>query len=295
MPELLLLSDGKPVLRCPLHGQSVSVGRSAANDISVPDESLPTLHCSFEPRGSGYQVVDRGGQGVVIGEDEYEHKDLAHGDEIRLGHLIARYDAKHDASAPPVRKEGAQRTGILRTRAADGKLSRIDLRLKLPAIAGGGIIDIPAPGLRVGSNPDNDIVIDDGFVSSFHAQFFLRGERLFVRDLDSTNGTFVGTVRVVEAEIPPGSTVKLGKVDIQVDTKESEEAVAAVSGEGPWRCVDLVTADANFARTFTFIEKVAPHDATVCVFGETGTGKELAAQAIHKMSGRREQPFVPLN
>src|SRR5688572_6977162 len=95
MPELILLSEGKPVLRCPLHGQSVSVGRSAANDISVPDESLPTLHCSFEPRGVGYQVVDRGGQGVIIGEDEYEHKDLAHGDEIRLGHLIARFDATH--------------------------------------------------------------------------------------------------------------------------------------------------------------------------------------------------------
>src|SRR4029079_1656094 len=64
---------------------------------------------------------------------------------------------------------------------------------------------------------------------------------------------------------------------------------------GPWKLIDLVTADANFAHTFKFIEKVAPHDATVCVFGETGTGKELVAQALHRLSARRSGPLVPLN
>jgi DNA-binding NtrC family response regulator len=71
--------------------------------------------------------------------------------------------------------------------------------------------------------------------------------------------------------------------------------VAEQEGDGPWRCGDLVTADRDFARTFALIEKVAVHDATVCVFGETGTGKELVAQALHKLSGRRGGPFVPLN
>jgi DNA-binding NtrC family response regulator len=303
MPELILLSDKKPVLRCPLHGQAVSVGKSAANDISVPDESLPALHCSFEPMAGGrYRVVDRGGQGVFAGHEgersEYEHKDLEDGDEIQLGHLIGKFNAHADGGAPgdaPAARapDRVQRTGILRT--DGGRLTRVDIRLKLPAVAGGGVREIPPAGLRFGANADNDVVIDDGFVSSFHAQIFLKGERLFVRDLDSTNGTFVGAVRVVEAEVPMGSVLKLGKAEIQIDTSESDEAVDAPIGAGPWTCADLVTADANFARTFAFIEKVAPHDATVCVFGETGTGKELVAQALHKLSGRRGGPLVPLN
>jgi DNA-binding NtrC family response regulator len=310
MPELLLLSDGKPVLRCPLHGQSVTVGRSSANDISVPDDRMPTLHCSFEPMGAGkYQVVDRGGQNVVVGKglasggkgDEYEHKDLDDGDEVALGHLVAKYAAVAEGDTAPAtsgaKPEREQRTGILRTRSTDGKLTRVDLRLRLPAVAAGGArtMEIPAGGIRIGAAPDNDVVIDDGFVSSFHAQIFVRGERLFVRDLDSTNGTFVGAVRVVEAEVPPGSVLKLGKCEIPVETNEQEEPVAQPSGAGPWRCVDLHTADAAFAKTFAFIEKVAAHDATVCVFGETGTGKELVAQAMHKLSARRTGPLVPLN
>ncbi len=296
MPELILLADGKPLLRCPLHGQAVSVGRSAANDISVPDDGLPALHCSFEPLPGGrYQVVDRGGQGVFIGGDEYEHKDLDEGDTVTLGHLVARFQKGADEPFIPPKAERAQRTGILRTSGSGEKLTRVDLRLRLPAAAGGGVLEIPPQGLRFGANSDNDVVIDDGFVSSFHAQLFLKGERLFVRDLDSTNGTFVGDVRVVEAEVPVGSTLKLGKAEIQVETAETEEPIEAPGGAGPWRCVDLVTADPGFARTFGFVEKVAPHDATVCVFGETGTGKELVAQALHKLSARRSGPFVPLN
>jgi DNA-binding NtrC family response regulator len=295
MAELILLSDGKPVLRCPLHGQSVTVGRSAANDISVPDESLPALHCSFEPVAvGGYDVVDRGGQGVIVGGAEHERKHLANGDDITLGHLVARFNDA--ANVEEVSKpERIQRTGILKTNPGDGRLTRLDLRLRLPQNAGGGVLEIPAQGLRFGANDDNDVVIDDGFVSSFHAQIFMKGERLFVRDLDSTNGTFVGNVRVVEAEVPAGSVLKLGKAEIKVETTETEEAVDSPKGDGPWRCVELHTADAAFAKTFSFIEKVASHDATVCVFGETGTGKELVAHALHKMSGRRNAPFVPLN
>jgi DNA-binding NtrC family response regulator len=240
-------------------------------------------------------VVDRGGQGVFVGGAEYEHKDLEDGDEIQLGHLTARFVGGEDDAAAPPRKDGGQRTGILRTRTTDGHLTRVDVRLRLPASAGGRVLEIPPDGLRIGAHADNDVVIDDGFVSSFHAQIFMKGERLFVRDLDSTNGTFVGNARVVEAEVPLGTTLRLGKAELTVESMESEEPVAAPSGKGPWRCVDLHTADEAFARTFTFLEKVAPHDATVCVFGETGTGKELVAQAIHKLSARRNGPFVPLN
>ena len=299
MPELLLMSGETPVLRTPLHGQSVTVGKSVANDISIPDDALPPFLCSFEPAGQGrYRVVDRGGGGVVMNGKKVVDEPVVDGATFRFGALVGRFSrGKDDASSSSSSASAGQRTGILRT-TATGQLTRTDVRLRLPGSAGGGSREIPPQGLRIGALPDNDIVVDDGFVSSFHAQLFLRGERLIVRDLDSTNGTFVNGVRVVEAEVPVGADLRFGKTTMKTEGKDAEVKLDVDNksvGKGPWRCGDLTTADAGFAKTFALIEKVAPHDASVCIFGETGTGKELVAHAMHRLSGRRSGPFVPLN
>jgi len=296
MPELLLLNADTPVLRTPLHGQAVTVGRSVANDIAIPDDTLPPFLCSFEPVGQGrYRVVDRGGGGIVMNGRRIIDEPVVDGATFRFGALTARFDRGRDEPAT-AGAGGGQRTGILRTR-ADGQLTRTDVRLRLPSSLGGGTRDLPPHGLRIGALPDNDLVLDPGFVSSFHAQLFLRGERLIVRDLDSTNGTFVNGVRVVEAEVPVGAELRFGKTKMTAEGKDTDVTLVGdkAPGKGPWRCGDLTTADAGFGKTFALIEKVAPHDASVCIFGETGTGKELVAHAMHKLSGRRGGPFVPLN
>lgn len=57
----------------------------------------------------------------------------------------------------------------------------------------------------------------------------------------------------------------------------------------------LIGASPAMREVFSLIERVAETDATVLLTGETGTGKELVARAIHKRSARREGPFVPVN
>jgi DNA-binding NtrC family response regulator len=57
----------------------------------------------------------------------------------------------------------------------------------------------------------------------------------------------------------------------------------------------LVGRSENFLRVVALIERMARFDAPVLITGETGTGKELAARAIHYLSQRRDAPFVPLN
>jgi formate hydrogenlyase transcriptional activator len=58
---------------------------------------------------------------------------------------------------------------------------------------------------------------------------------------------------------------------------------------------EIVGTSAALKRVMGQVEIVAPTDATVLVLGETGTGKELVARAIHKLSDRRNRPFVTLN
>ena len=61
------------------------------------------------------------------------------------------------------------------------------------------------------------------------------------------------------------------------------------------RSPQLVGRAPAFLQALSLIERMARYDAPVLVVGETGTGKELAARAIHYQSDRRDAPFVPLN
>lgn len=58
---------------------------------------------------------------------------------------------------------------------------------------------------------------------------------------------------------------------------------------------EMIGNHRSFQRVKALIEKVAPTNSTVIVIGETGTGKELAARAVHQQSGRCDKPFVAIN
>jgi formate hydrogenlyase transcriptional activator len=80
------------------------------------------------------------------------------------------------------------------------------------------------------------------------------------------------------------------------DLTERERAEKIAGEPGPSQeFEELVGTSAALKRVLGQVEIVAPTDATVLVLGETGTGKELVARAIHKLSVRRSRPFITLN
>ena len=107
-----------------------------------------------------------------------------------------------------------------------------------------------------------------------------RGVRL--RDLGSRNGTFIGDTRVGEVFITKHAYVALGDAMVEFSPSVPHEVeVPELGGFGP-----LVGASAGMRTVFERLKKAAPTDLTVLVTGETGTGKELVAQAIHENSPR---------
>jgi formate hydrogenlyase transcriptional activator len=76
--------------------------------------------------------------------------------------------------------------------------------------------------------------------------------------------------------------------------QERDETMAGES-VAPHQFEEIVGTSAALKRVMGQAEIVAPTDATVLVLGETGTGKELVARAIHKLSSRRNRPFITLN
>jgi transcriptional regulator with GAF, ATPase, and Fis domain len=153
----------------------------------------------------------------------------------------------------------------------------------------GKTVEIRAAPLVVGTGADCDLVLQDRSVSRRHAEVRRDGEVIVVKDLGSTNGTFFHDARVTEVHVALGSEVCFGKSRVKIVPDEVlvESKALPIDQLGP-----LVGNDLRMREIFGLIEDIARTDVTVVIEGETGTGKELVARAIHERSRRSEQPFV---
>ena len=157
----------------------------------------------------------------------------------------------------------------------DGRFGR--LALLLPDGRRVPVID----AVVIGTAEAVDLQVQDACMSRRHCVVEIRDGQVIVRDLSSTNGTLVNGVRVPHAELRPGVVLTLGmtRVRVTMDTKPD----AAIVGEA----APMRELRSNIAR-------LAAIRMPVLILGETGTGKELVARALHEQSGRRGQ-FVPVN
>ena len=144
--------------------------------------------------------------------------------------------------------------------------------------------------VTLGSMDDNDLVVaGDDTVSRYHCQVIQEGNNYIVRDLGSTNGTFVNQVRIKEAYLVAGCSLELGNTRLQFQSIDEEVEVNPSEEE---RYGDIIGAHIEMRKIFGILEKIAPTDTTVIIEGETGTGKEVVANTIHKKSSRSEKPFI---
>jgi DNA-binding NtrC family response regulator len=142
----------------------------------------------------------------------------------------------------------------------------------------------------VGRHLTNDLVLADPRVSATHLELERRNEgRLLVRDLGTTNGTFIGTHRILEAELGPGALLHVGDSSLRLELDDRAEPE---KGSEAARFGGLFGASPEMRELFATLERIAPTPLTVLVQGETGTGKEELARALHTHSPRREGPFV---
>lgn len=143
--------------------------------------------------------------------------------------------------------------------------------------------------VRIGKASDNDLVLADDTVSRQHCELSLVSDGILVRDLDSTNGTRIGGSKVKEALAAPGAVLKIGEVEIavRVTPRKIDVLPSPRNHFGP-----AIGTSLAMRTVFGVLEKIAPSDGTVLLEGETGTGKDVLARAIHLASARAKQPFV---
>jgi DNA-binding NtrC family response regulator len=144
----------------------------------------------------------------------------------------------------------------------------------------------------VGRHATNDLVLLDPQVSGVHLELRRAGERVHVRDAGSTNGTWLGAHRITEIELAPGGEIVVGGTTLRVGL-DNQSSTAVVSMQSTFG--ELVGQSTEMRELFATLDRVAQKNLAVLVQGETGTGKEEVARALHSRSPRASRPFVVID
>ena len=150
-------------------------------------------------------------------------------------------------------------------------------------------MDFADTPVTVGTDTKNQMPLTDQTVSRQHCELAVVQGGIRLRDLNSTNGIFMGTMRVFDVCAPPPFRFRIGDSELEIKplgtSVEREEAQRDGFGY-------LVGSSARMRQLYAVLERVSATDIALLVEGETGTGKDVVAESVHRESRRREEPFV---
>lgn len=143
--------------------------------------------------------------------------------------------------------------------------------------------------INIGTLPSNDLALQDAAVSRYHLRIATGVRGLTITDLDSTNGSFIGTLRVRDVEVQQTTEIQLGDTTLRLTPLDDEVEIPLYPTE---RFGQMVGRSPQIRTLFAQIEPISASNATVLIEGDTGTGKELLAEEIHRRSPRSAAPFI---
>jgi len=141
----------------------------------------------------------------------------------------------------------------------------------------------------VGSAPTTQLKLQDPTVSRHHFVLRTTPDGYLITDLGSTNGTRLDRRRIQSAYLTVGDSIEIGNTQLRLEGGDARVEIAMSTRESFGR---LLGRSVAARRVFALLERVAAEPATVLISGESGTGKDLAAEALHEASPRAAERFV---
>lgn len=189
----------------------------------------------------------------------------------------------------PLEDDEAQVPTLYKERAPSQRAQGV--RVSVVAGPDAGLSVRSAATATVGRSAAAEVRLSDRTASSFHVELSAHAEGVMARDLESLNGTLHQGARLGWAVVPSGATLQVGSslIRVELDVPVQAPSHSLVSfGE-------LRGTSALMRELFSVLARLAPTDLALLLEGPTGTGKELAARAIHEASTHAHGPFVVLD
>lgn len=250
---------------------ALELGSHPDCDIVIHAAAVPPRARLFQPHGGTVYVYDLGRR-PGLGERSV----MPLGERIAVGggYSVARIKAES-----PRFEHGS--TELLRGRGAES--SRLSL------LAGHGAaaraFHVGEEPLSLGCASDNAIALSDRAVSRYHCRIEPSSRGVAVRDLGSSNGTWVDGLRVRRHELRPGAVLRVGRTELRVVARRDSQKPPA----------ELVVESTPMLSVMADVDRFARLPWPVLIRGETGVGKEHVARALHERGPRHSGPFVPIN
>jgi len=287
MPELVFFRRGEEVLRVAVDRARLVLGRGEQSDVAIPDPELSRQQVALLWDGERCRVEDLSGKGTLVAGQSLTKGELADGADLALGQWRAVFRLRAGGDGSDVTTEVGHTTSV---QAMDPRATRWQpAQVRVKQGLNESVHRFTGEGFTAGKDAACDLVLQDRFASSRHLKVTRRDGTFHVVDLRSTNGTWLGPVRVFEAEVPLPTVLRVGETELVLESAApgTRKEVADFHG---------IIGSAPSVRQLTeLIERVAPSSAAVTVLGESGTGKELVARAIHTCSQRASRSLIPVN
>jgi DNA-binding NtrC family response regulator len=177
---------------------------------------------------------------------------------------------------------------------APGSTPVVPQRLRLVVLSGpdaGKEIDLERGTYLIGKAPGCALTLTDAGVSRQHLEIQLTADGVIVKDLESTNGSYYGGARFTTVTVGAGAVLTIGTTELKLAPGEAGRSLALLPSDAD-RFRGLTGKSLKMREVYALLERIAQSDVAVLIEGETGTGKELCAEAIHDAGQRKQKPFI---
>ncbi len=284
MPELVFFRRGEEVLRVGVTQERMVLGRAERSDVVIPDPDVSRQHVALVYDGKRCRLEDLSGKGTLVSGRPMRQGDLPDGADLTLGQWRAVFRQRSGGESETA--TGVGRRTSVQARDLPGEVAGQKVQVRVKQGDNELLHELTGESCVIGKDPASDLVVQDRFISNRHLRVIWREGLFHVRDLNSTNGTYLGNMRIFEVEVPLGTSLRVGETELILEAVTQGRA-------GPFH--GIIGEDPSVRQLVDLIERVAPSEAAVTILGESGTGKELVARALHACSPRANKPLIPVN
>jgi len=271
-------------------GVDVTFGRSRGSTFMLDHEKVSRNHARVRRTGSEIEIEDlQSRNGIRVNGARVEGKQrLAHGDELVIGPIVAIVNVTSGLPRSTAVVDAAAGEARLRAEVDRAVRYHRSCTIALLRVANDAAIDRIASLLR-----PMDLLAEeagDDYLVILPELGRAEGSRAVDQLVEQARAA--GTAALVSVALAPedGTTVEtlIGLLRASMRTGRAPER--------PPRNPDApIVIDSAMQRVYTLVDRIADATMTVLILGETGVGKELVAEAIHRRSGRRDKPLIKLN